>query len=70
MLDNYDPAKAKATELQATFATAPASGYSSWVSSGTIDLSAQKGKFYIAWQYAATTDANYATWCVDNIVVK
>ena len=70
VLDNYDPAKAKATELQATFATAPASGYSSWVSSGTIDLSAQKGKFYIAWQYAATTDDNYATWCVDNIVVK
>ncbi len=63
-----DPANlATATELKATFATAPASGYSDWANSGSIDLKAFTGKIYIAFRYQATQDANYATWCVDNV---
>lgn len=69
-----DPANlATATELKATFATAPAAGadgktkYSEWVKSGNIDLAKYKGKVYIAFRYQASKDANYATWCVDNV---
>ena len=70
VLDSNDPATANITKLDATMATAPASGYSDWVSSGNIDLSAWAGKkIFIGWRYQATTDANYATWCVDNVLV-
>lgn len=69
-----DPANlATATELKATFATAPAAGadgktkYSEWVKSGNVDLAKYKGKVYIAFRYQASQDANYATWCVDNV---
>ena len=69
-----DPANlATATELKATFATAPAAGadgktkYSEWVKSGNVDLAKYKGKVYIAFRYHASKDANYATWCVDNV---
>ena len=68
VLDNQDPAKATVkTKLDVTLATAPASGYSSWVSSGNVDLSKFTGNIYIAWRFHATQDANYATWCVDNV---
>lgn len=70
LLDNADPAKAKKTKLECTLATPPASGYSSWANSGNVSLAAAKGKFYIGWRYAATADANFATWCVDNIKVQ
>lgn len=69
-----DPANlATASELKATFATAPAAGadgktkYSEWVKSGNVDLAKYKGKVYIAFRYQASKDANYATWCVDNV---
>ncbi len=69
-----DPANlATATELKATFATAPAAGadgktkYSEWVKSGNVDLAKYKGKVYIAFRYQASKDANYAAWCVDNV---
>lgn len=69
-----DPANlATATELKATFATAPAAGadgktkYSEWVKSGNVDLAKYKGKVYIVFRYQASKDANYATWCVDNV---
>lgn len=69
-----DPANlATATELKATFATAPAAGadgktkYSEWVKSGIVDLAKYKGKVYIAFRYQASKDANYAKWCVDNV---
>lgn len=58
------------TKLSPTLATSPASGYSDWTPSGTIDLSAFSGTVYVAFRYTATTDANYATWCVDNINVN
>ncbi len=67
VLDGPDPKTAKATKLNAKWATAPDSGYSEWVASGSLDLSSFTGTVYIAFRYAATTDANYATWCVDNV---
>lgn len=70
ILDGPDPAKANRTELSCTLPQAPASGYSAWTSSGNVSLAAASGVFYIGWQYAATADANYATWDVTNIVVK
>lgn len=59
-----------ATKLDVTLATPPASGYSTWTNSGTVDLSAFSGIVYIAFRYTATTDANYATWCVDNVNIN
>ena len=67
VLDGPDVATANKTKLNPTLATAPDSGYSSWASSGSIDLSKFTGTIYIAFRYAATQDANYATWCVDNV---
>lgn len=69
ILDSQDPATAKLTELAPALPTAPASGYSEWLSSGNLDLSAFSGVVYIGFRYEATTDNNYATWCVDNVVV-
>lgn len=71
VLTSNDPAAAAKTQLNPTLATAPASGYSSWVNSGNIDLSQlnQSGIVYIGFRYYATTDANYATWCIDNVKV-
>ena len=62
-----DPSTATKTKLNPAIATAPASGYSSWVASGELDLSAYSGQIYIGFRYYATQDANYATWCVDNV---
>lgn len=67
VLTSSDPATAGKTKLNATMAQAPASGYSSWTGSGNIDLSSFSGVVYIGFRYAATTDANYATWCVTNV---
>ena len=68
VLNDADPAKATVKDkLNATLATAPASGYSSWVASGNLDLSKYTGNIYIGFRYYATQDANYATWCVDNV---
>ena len=68
VLDGPDPSKAKATELTGfKLAEAPASGYSGFVNSGEIDLNAYSGIIYIGFQYAATQDANYATWCIDDV---
>lgn len=70
VLTDNDLSKATSTTLDAKFATAPDSGYSSWVSSGAVDLSKFTGTIYIAFRYSATSDANYATWCVDNVKVN
>ena len=51
VLDSNDPATANITKLDATMAAAPTSGYSDWVSSGNIDLSAWAGKkIFIGWR--------------------
>ncbi len=67
VLTDRDPSKATRTELKAAFAVAPESGYSSWVESGNLDLSAYKGTIYVAFNYTAAQDANYATWCVTDV---
>ncbi|WP_300504140.1 DUF5689 domain-containing protein [uncultured Duncaniella sp.] len=67
VLTSADPANASKSKLNPTIATAPASGYSSWVKSGSLDLSSFSGTIYIGFRYSATTDANYATWCVTNV---
>lgn len=68
VLDNSDPEKATVkAKLNPTIATAPASGYSSWAQSGDLDLSAYNGTYFIGFRFEATSDANYATWCVDDV---
>ena len=67
ILDSNDPATATRTELKPELAVAPGSGYSSWVESGDLDLSAFKGTVYVAFQFYAEPDANYATWCVTDV---
>jgi len=67
VLTSADPATAVKTLLPAAWPTAPASGYSDWGNSGILDLSAFSGIVYIGFRYAATEDANYATWCIDNV---
>lgn len=64
-----NPETAQLTKLNPTLATAPASGYSDWVNSGSLSLAEFSGTIYIGFVYKATTDANYATWCVDNVLV-
>lgn len=69
VLSADDPSK-QLGELKPAVPTAPASGYSEWVESGNLDLSAYSGVVYIGFRYNATEDANYATWCVDNVKVN
>lgn len=69
VLTSADPAACTPEQLSATVATAPASGYSDWVNSGDIDLSKYTGTIYIGFRYEATQDANYATWCVDDVTL-
>lgn len=69
VLDSKDPAKATVkAKLNPALAKASASGYSSWVPSGDLDLSQwADGVYYIGFRFYATQDANYATWCVDDV---
>lgn len=67
VLSSADPATATKTELNATLATAPASGYSSWTASGDIDLSTYGSEVYIGFNYVSPAADNYATWCVTNV---
>lgn len=69
VMTSDDPTKATKTKLNPTLATAPDSGYSSWVDSGSLSLEGYSGIIYIGFCYSASTDANYATWCVDNVLV-
>ena len=66
-LTSNDIATATKTKLNPTIATAPASGYSSWVESGNLDLSSYGDIVYVGFRFYATQDANYATWCVDDV---
>lgn len=67
VLTSNDPETATATELPATFAVAPETGYSSWAESGNLDLSAYKGTIYIGFNYVAVESENYCTWCVTDV---
>ncbi len=67
LLNSSDPTDATKIELPGRFATAPTSGYSDWVTC-EIDLSAYAGTYFVGWCYAASSDANYATWCLDDVI--
>ena len=67
VMSTADPTTATLVKLNPALPTAPASGYSSWVESGNLDLSQFDGTYYIGFLYSATTDANYATWCLDDV---
>ena len=64
-----NPETATLTKLNPVLPEAPATGYSAWTQSGNVDLSGFSGKIYIGFRYYATSDANYATWCIDDIKI-
>lgn len=64
-----NPEEAQLTLLTPALPTAPASGYSEWVQSGELNLSGFSGVIYVGFRYTATSDANYATWCVDDVLI-
>ena len=66
VLNSNDPKTAVKTVLNAKFADAPESGYSSWVNSGKVDLSAFSGTIYIAWCYKASNASASTTYCIDD----
>jgi hypothetical protein len=60
------------TWTKLTFTTPPTntSGYSSFVSSGQVDLSAFNGNtVYVAWVYKGGVPAKTTTWEVDNVII-
>lgn len=67
VMTSDNPSMSTNTKLNPKLAVAPASGYSGFVNSGEIDLSAFTGIIYIGFRYSATADANFATWCIDNV---
>ncbi len=71
ILDSKNPdAAGVKVKLDPTIATATGGSpvYSDWVESGDVDLSQwANGCYYIGFRFYATQDANYATWCVDDV---
>lgn len=68
VMTTSNPSTATLVKLSPTIATAPSSGYSDWQESGNIDLSDwADGTYFIGFRYEAQTDANYATWCLDDV---
>ena len=64
------PSTATWTQLPATIAAAPATGYSSFISSGVIDLSAYIGQtVYIAFQYDGGDPGKTTAFEIDDIKV-
>ena len=58
----------KIVKLDAIWPEAPASGYSGFVESGEIDLSAYAdGSYYIGFCYSSESNSNYHTWCIDDV---
>lgn len=63
------------TDLSPTLANGPGSGYSDWVASGDIDLSAYNSTIYIAFVYNGQDDPadeagdRTTTWQIDNVTV-
>jgi hypothetical protein len=58
------------TKLNFTLPPLTASGYSQFVSSGQVDLSAFNGStVYIAWVYKGGATAKTTTWEVDNVII-
>jgi hypothetical protein len=58
------------TKLNFTMPPSSVSGYSGFVSSGQVDLSAYNGStLYIAWVYKGGVPSKTTTWEVDNVLV-
>ena len=58
------------TKLNFNMPPSSTSGYSSFVSSGQVDLSAfNGGTVYIAWVYTGAVTTKTTTWEVDNVIV-
>lgn len=70
VMTSDDPTTATTYELNPAIASPSATAtYSDWVQSGDLDLSQwADGTYFIGFLYEATSDANYATWCVDDVV--
>lgn len=73
LLDSANPATAnRLATIECPLAVAPESGYSGWVASGDLDLYAlagnKSGTFYVGFNYTASEDANYATWCLTDVL--
>lgn len=68
VLTNSDPTIGTPVDVtaEAQWPTPPSSGYSSWQESGDISLANFSGTIYIGFCYEATSDANYATWGLDD----
>lgn len=67
VMTSDDPTTATITKLNATYAVAPGgSTWSSWVSSGNLDLSSYSGTIYIGFRYYSPS-ADSATWAIDNV---
>jgi hypothetical protein len=69
-----NPALATWTQLPANIPPGPSSGYSSFTSSGLVNLNALSGTIYIAFKYvgadpSGTANDDTTTWEVDNIAV-
>lgn len=71
VMTTNNPKTSTNTKLDAKIATAPASGYSSWLNSGLLDLSGFSGTIYIGWRYYSEHGGNggSTTYCVDNVSV-
>jgi len=67
VMSTNDPTTAELVQLNPTMAVAPSSGYSGFVASGDVDLSQFDGTYCIGFRYTAEQEANYATWCLDNV---
>ncbi|RYE22025.1 MAG: DUF5017 domain-containing protein [Sphingobacteriales bacterium] len=64
------PSTATWTELPATYVTAPASGYSSFISSGQINLAAYAGQnVHIGFRYQGGDPSGSTTWEIDDVKV-
>ncbi|MBD5194468.1 MAG: hypothetical protein HDS84_01585 [Bacteroidales bacterium] len=66
-----NPSTSESTKLNANIASAPASGYSSWVESGKLDLSGFSGTIYIGWRYYSAHGGQdgSTTYCIDDVNV-
>jgi hypothetical protein len=65
-----NPSAATWTELPANFVTPPASGFSSFISAGLINLNAYIGQtVYIGFKYEGGDPSRTTTWEVDDVRV-
>ncbi len=71
ILNSRKPSEASVkVKLNPAIATATGGSpvYSDWKESGDVDLSQwADGCYYIGFRFQADQDANYATWCVDDV---